>query len=495
MALRALFATGVMVLSALWTSAPADAAVSAPAEADGGWTLPRLTVENRVIKDVTGRTVLLRGVNVNQLNDYAANGQDLPTVAPLDRTDFAGIAALGFDVVRLNLAWSALEPTPGAFDQAYVARIRQAVADAADHGLYTVLDMHQDAWGKTVGTPQGETCPSGTTRGIGWDGAPQWATRTDGWSTCTVLVREVSPAVARAFQHFWNDTDGVQTHLVRTWGRLAAEFRDDPAVAGYDLMNEPNPGLRTPVAAARQIGAYYRRTIDEIRAAEAGGFPHLVIFEPSVVWSGFGLDALPPRASVADPLAVFSPHLYAESITVAPSFPSIETGFALADLSAAFLGAALWTGEWGWFGDPATEAPKVERFMTALDSRHIGGAWWSWKQACGDPHAVRDGNTHRPQNNLFRIDCPSGAPLGVAPDRAASLARAYARALPGTALKTTPTELSGLHKTGSCLLEAWYPARPEITAAENITDLHLTEIEGGYRLTACATERYTLKIA
>ncbi|ROO86645.1 endoglycosylceramidase [Actinocorallia herbida] len=484
MTLRALLVTGALVLSALWAPAPVGA--------DSGWTLPRLTVEGRVIKDVTGRTVLLRGVNVNQLNDYADNGQDLPTVVPLDRTDFAEIAALGFNVVRLNLAWSALEPTPGAFDPEYVARIRQAVGDAADHGLYTVLDMHQDAWGKTVGTPPGKTCPSGTVPGIGWDGAPAWATRTDGWSTCTVLVREVSPAVARAFQHFYDDTDGVQTHLVRTWGRLAAEFRDEPAVAGYDLLNEPNPGLRTPVAAARQIGAFYRRAIDEIRAAETGGFPHLVIFEPSVLWSGFGLDALPPRASIADPLAVFSPHLYNESITVAP-FPSIETGFALADASAAFLGVPLWTGEWGWFGDPATDRPKVDRFLDALDTRHTGGAWWSWKQACGDPHAVRDANTHDPQNNLSRIDCPSGTSLGVHPDRAAPLSRPYPRALPGTALKTTPTEISGTRHTGSCLLEAWYPTRPTVLTTRNLTDLQLTELNGGWRLTACATSTYTLK--
>src|SRR5581483_5389325 len=96
------------------------------------------------------------------------------------------MARLGFDVVRLNLAWSALEPSPGAFDAAYVARVRRAVRAAVSHGMYTVLDMHQDAWGKSVGTPAEAVCPPLTQRARGWDGAPAWATITDGWTTCDV---------------------------------------------------------------------------------------------------------------------------------------------------------------------------------------------------------------------------------------------------------------------------------------------------------------------
>lgn len=377
-------------------------------------TLPRLTVQDRKITDVEGRPILLRGVNVNQLNDYAQNDPTVPTVAPLVRGDFTRMADLGFNVVRLNIAWSALEPTPGAFDQAYVERIRTAVKDAKDHGIYTVLDMHQDAWGKAVGTPKGEKCPPLMKPGIGWDGAPAWATLTDGWTTCNVGgVREISPAVARAFQNFYDDKNGIQGHLVATWAKLAAEFKNEPAVAGYDLLNEPNPGLREPFTASHQIGRFYQRAIAAIREAEKGGFKHLVIFEPSALWSALGLDALPPKKYVADPLAVFSPHLYSESITVADGFPSIEAGFRLAKASAAYYDAPLWTGEWGWFGDPAVDGPELERFIAESDKHQIGGAWWSWTQACGDPHAVRDGNQDKPQGNLNRIDCPSGEPLGL----------------------------------------------------------------------------------
>lgn len=481
--------------------APATAAQARPA-----WPLRPLTTAQDRIVDTAGRTVLLRGVNVNQLNDYAVNDPALPAVLPLDRTDFAEMAALGFNVVRLNIAWSALEPRPGAFDRSYVARIRRAVRDAADHGMYTVLDMHQDAWGKTVGTPAGQTCPPPLEPGLGWDGAPGWATITDGWSTCTAGgVREISPAVARAFQNFYDDRAGVQTHLVRTWGRLAAEFANDPAVAGYDLLNEPNPGLRPPVAAADQIGRFYRRAIEEIRAAEAraGGFAHLVFFEPSVLWSALGADALPPGRLLRDDRLVFSPHLYAGSISVTGRLVSIERGFALARRAARRYGAPLWIGEWGWFGDPAGDGPKVRRYAAAEDAHRIGGAWWVWKQSCGDPHSV-GGGVPATGGGLNRLRCPSGESLGRPPEFTGPLSRAYPRAAPGriNALAADPAG-PGLSMTGTaparprdCRLEVWAPGseRPA-TASSGVAGLRVQPVPGGWRISGCAGGTYRLEVS
>ncbi|CAM2773240.1 cellulase family glycosylhydrolase [Prescottella defluvii] len=478
----------LIALTALTLQA-APAAEAAPLE--DGWTLPQLTVEDRTIKDVDGRTVLLRGTNVNQLNEYAQNGTDLPTVAPLDRTDFARMAALGFDVVRLNVSWSALEPTRGAFDQAYVQRIRSAVQDAKDHGIYTVLDMHQDAWGPFIGTPAGQDCPPLLEPGVGWDGAPEWATLTGGWTTCTIGgLREASPAVARAFQAFYDDEQGIQGRLVATWARLAAEFKDEPAVAGYDLLNEPNPGLRGPILAADQIGRFYQRAITAIRQAESGGFPHLIFFEPSAIWSAFGIDALPPRHYLTDPLVVFSPHLYNQSITVSSEFPSLESGFRIAAAAADWYDAPLWTGEWGWFGDADEQSAVVDRFVDATNAHRMGGAWWSWTQACGDPHAVRDGNTGKPQGNLNVIDCPSGEPLGTAEGFATPLSRAYPRATPGDITDLTSDGFSG---TGRGRLEAWYPgaARPQLDTTD-LADVELVQVDGGWRLTAHADGDYSV---
>ncbi|MET8427568.1 cellulase family glycosylhydrolase [Nocardia sp. NPDC004860] len=475
----------------LFTGLAAHQAPEASAASDG-WTLPQLTVSNGVITDVTGRTVLLRGANVNQLNDYAQNDPALPTVAPLDGTDFAQMAALGFNVVRLNLAWSALEPTPGAFDQNYVARIHTAVDDAKANGIYTVLDMHQDAWGKAVGTPKGQGCPIFMQPGLGWDGAPAWATLTDGWTTCNFGgVRESAPAVARSFQNFYDDTQGIQGHLVATWAKLAAEFKDEPAIAGYDLLNEPNPGLRDPFSAADQLGKYYQRVIAAIRQAEHGSPPHLAIFEPSAIWSALGIDATPPAHYITDPLAVFSPHLYSESINVVNAFPTIEVGFKFALDAAAKYKVPVWSGEWGWFGDPNSDAAKVDRFEDQLNANRMGGAWWSWKQACGDPHAVKGGEPNHPQGNLNPFACPSGSPLGRPAGYARPLSRAYPRAVPGSLTAVNATGFTG---SGTGRIEAWYPGatRPNVQYT-NVSDLTLTQVPGGWQLTGNTVGSYSIK--
>jgi hypothetical protein len=75
--------------------------------------------------------VLLRGVDVNGLGDYFAVSPALAPVVPLTEQDFADIAKLGMDEVRLIVSWSSIEPQRGAFDAGYLARIRQAVGWAA----------------------------------------------------------------------------------------------------------------------------------------------------------------------------------------------------------------------------------------------------------------------------------------------------------------------------------------------------------------------------
>jgi len=288
--------------------------------------LPQLHAErgsSPAIVTSDGRQVLLRGVNVNQLGDYWQQSPALAPTVPLAADDFAGIHALGMNEVRLLVHWSALEPERGKFDEAYIARITEAVRWARRQGIYVVLDMHQDAWGKYIASPKDEACAPGFSHQQGWDGAPKWATITDGLPTCRFQLREVAPAVGQAWQNFYLDRDGIQSELVKTWAHLAKTFAADPTVAGYDLINEPNPGYGVGAEDATALGLYYKNAIAAIRAAESSaprGFHHIVFFEPSVIWSAAAADATPPPPLVDDPSAVFAPHLYAESISAYQTF-------------------------------------------------------------------------------------------------------------------------------------------------------------------------------
>jgi endoglycosylceramidase len=473
--------------------------------------LPRLSVErgdDPAIVDDRGREVLLRGINVNQLGDYYAADPALPTVVPLTEEDFARIAALGFDVVRLVVNWSAFQPERDAFDLGYVARIRQALRWAARHGLYVVIDMHQDAWGKFIATPPGTTCPPGSAPAVGWDGAPQWATLTDGQSTCRYgNARELSPAVAQAAQSFFLDREGIQTQLVQTWGRIAAALGGEPNVAGYDLLNEPHPGLLVGPNQSAALGRFYARAIDAIRAGERSAEiqPRIVFFEPSVAWSGFGRDAVPPPGFTADERIVFAPHLYSESIsidqTIGATATTIEQGFDAAAATAALYRAPLWSGEWGWFGDPAATRPRLERYVAQEDARALGGAWWVWRQACGDPHVVGYPGA---SGSLNPTTCPDGVQQPLVTGYTDVLRRAYPRFAPGRlgplrsdfAAGTFEVRGSDRDAAGSCRLEVWVPdtgrGEPALSG-EGVSELAVRPVPGGFAASGCARGAYVLR--
>ena len=83
------------------------------------------------------------------------------------------------------------------------------------------------------------------------------------------MARDLAPAVATAYTNFYTDRDGIQTELVRTWATVAEAFADEPAVAGYDLFNEPGIGATPPVSNGLLLGRYYDAAITAIRDAEA----------------------------------------------------------------------------------------------------------------------------------------------------------------------------------------------------------------------------------
>jgi endoglycosylceramidase len=461
-------------------------------------TLPRLHAvrgERPGVFDEDGRQVVLRGVNVNGLAEYARANPDLEPNRPVTDETWDLVAAEGFNAVRLLVSWSRLEPEPGEIDDAYVDEIVAQVRAAGERGVYTIVDMHQDAWGPHVATPPGVTCPPGREPANGWDGAPGWATPAagPGLDSCRPAGGEAKPGsdlVVEAWDRFYLDTDGVQTHLVDVWEHLAAALADEPSVAGYDLLNEPGhgsgPGGTGPVGGLLSeipaLGDYYARAIDAIRRgeADAGADPRPIFFEHSVAGNP------PPVDFSDDPGLVFAPHIYGGSIV---ELLTVDQNWDVMVSLAEGWETSIWVGEYGWWDDPA-ERPeiveRVERFAAREDGADadaadgdgfgfvpVGSAWWQWDNGCGDPHQITEAGAEPPDEiRQYRVTrCVDGVAedAGVVPAWREVLTRPAARFVPGwiTSVSSSPGDgtfsLAAEDAEPGGEVELWVPGDGEPT--------------------------------
>ena len=226
-------------------------------------------------------------------------------------------------------------------------------------------------------------------------------------------------------------------------------------------------------------------------------------------WSAAPIGVSPAPGFSADPQLVFAPHLYAGSITADRSLGvdlfTIPGEFDEAQREADRYQTTFWSGEWGWFGDPNADAAKVGQYATQEDAHLVGGAWWQWKQACGDPHSIGTPGGHPPAqtDSLVRLACPSDTPLGIAQPFQRILGRAYPRAAPGTLLSLTSDPTTGaLHLFGKTdgkggALDVWVPATgtAPVVSGTNLAAIRVVAVDGGYRVTARANGSYELSVA
>ena len=283
--------------------------------------------------------------------------------------------------------------------------------------------------------------------------------------------------------------------FVATWAKLAAVFRDEPAVAGFDLLNEPGFGETAPVTTSFLLGRFYDRAIDAIRAE---GAPQIVFIEPSILWSGLGFDSGPTPGFTSDTNLVYSPHMYAESITMdrslgLPPIVSMERQFELATRAADSYGMPLWSGEYGYWGDDADREQRLSRYADLEDEYILGSAYWVWKQACGDPQ----GGINDMTDSLMRQDCTTGDDAPARDDLLEILSRAYPRSAPGVLTSLTAegadVALAGTTDDEGCGLEVWVPGstEPDVETT-GVTEVETTAVAGGWSVTGCAEGDYTL---
>lgn len=420
------------------------------------------------IVDSEGREVRLRGVNVNALVEYWEGRPGVPTVFPLGDDDPERIAGTGWNVVRLLVSWSLIEPEPGRYDEDYLDEVEAVIDRFADVGVYSIIDLHQDAWGPSLAAPDGTTCPEGSRPALGWDGAPEWATLDGGAERCAPNgIRELSPAVMAAWSAFFGQASGpggvsIQNRYIGMLIHVAERFAERDEVAGIDLMNEPGALGDEQVAA---LSAFYQGAMAAIREAEgtAGAEPHLLLFEPPALWSATGSGPPPPFTHGDD--VVYAPHIYTGGFA---NTPITEEAFTTAlDEARELGGVPVLSGEWG--ADPARAGPGGDGYFvdhqTFQDQSGISATLWTWRESCGDPHKVdpvRQGEVPTVWG-LFEVDCRTNEVSGTRDPLARDLRRGWIRAAPGriTGTAWNPdasllTVVGEVEQPGPSL-EAWLP--------------------------------------
>jgi endoglycosylceramidase len=323
------------------------------------------------LRDDHGRVAILRGINARVRGVFDVTFSDgrtaLETIPEHTAADCTRMRQLGFDLLRLPIQWSGIEPTQGRIDEAYLQRVDDAVACAAAAGMFVVIDLHQDAYSKEIGE----------------DGAPLWAIQPppsqllEGPLT-DLSARRLSADVQSAFRTFFdvNDASGLQAAFAQMLGVVAMRWANHPAVIGFELFNEPDTGTA-------ELDAFHARAAAAVRAAAP---TKLVMFEPPALRNF--TDFIPaPKQPFPVTGAVYAPHIYTfvfspdQTKFQTATFDELEPSVRAAREEATALGAPLWIGE---FGVGPESTPQNELWMHAqavLHDRYFASdALWVWKE-------------------------------------------------------------------------------------------------------------------
>ena len=357
------------------------------------------------LMDEYGRQWLLFGINARVTGLFDGSAAWVSRTAVYDQSDAQGMAHDGFNLFRLPINWSALEPVEGQFSADYLQQMEQVIAWARDAGLYVLIDFHQDKYSKFVD--------------IGDDGAPQWAVYPppDG-------KIDVSLQFLLAVNAFFNNVDKIQDRFIPAWQTVVARFADQPNVIGFEVMNEPCTVFL--LFGRKKLYSFYENAAHALRELDDR---HSIWMEPDVyrnqfLWAPLRAEPFP------DDNVVYEPHLYPNFIGMMYLTPE-EWVAALTETFDHMVaetnswGAAAVIGEWGTRPSDDYAPAMFQAVQDLSGARNIGLAFWLWKEA--------------PSNSwgLFDYDDATGAWTPRADPGVDALLRPRVMAAPGSLVSTS----------------------------------------------------------
>ncbi|MBF0449503.1 MAG: cellulase family glycosylhydrolase [Candidatus Magnetomorum sp.] len=394
--------------------------------------------------DSNGREIMLRGVNARIQGVFDVTFDDgrapLEPIPAFSQEDTEAMQKIGFNLLRLPINWSAIEPSPNTYSQDYLNKIQEVLDLCQQAGIQVMLDMHQDAFSKEVGE----------------DGAPLWGiipppeTQNSGGHLENLVTLRFSEQVQKAFISFWKNEmvtasgKGLQDHFIDAMCHVMNHFKDHAAVIGMEVFNEP--WLLHTELGESDIGllhTFYTKAFAKLR--ETAG-SKLIFFEPDVSKNFPAADGRPQySALIPDSIpwdtgnTVYAPHLYVENFIMTgnpdPNDPAIMENITNSIIEANAFNAPLMIGEFGFNDKDPDYASTMDRVMNLADKYLFHTAQWVWKENSQDAWGFYD----------FENDEPV-----LREDIARQTARAYPQAISGrikTILYDSATHALTVHFT------------------------------------------------
>jgi len=231
--------------------------------------------------------------------------------------DIRFIKSVGFNTVRIPLHWSLFMTADGAMAGPGWALLDRVLGWVRAAGLYAIVDLHA--------APGGQT-------GINHDDGP-------GYPLMFYVPRHRDLTVA-------------------LWAAIAKRYAGNPAILGYDVLNEPIAPYHDVATLNPRLEPFYRKVTEAIRAVDPGRIVILAGGQWSSSFDMFG----PP---FADNLA-YTYH----SFWASTERDSIQRHLNFSNR----YNVPLFLGETGELTDEWNE-----RFRTLHEMHGIGWSFWTYK--------------------------------------------------------------------------------------------------------------------
>jgi endoglucanase len=237
--------------------------------------------------------------------------------------DVAKWQSWGVNAVRLSINHHWLSPGDGVYLDSGWQWMDQFIAWCKAHHIYVILCMH------AAPGAQNPELMSDTP-----DGVP----------------------------HLWTQPSIYQPWTIHLWQAIAQRYANEPAVAGYDLLDEPLLSEAHPASGGAIVRAFYVKVTAAIRSVDN----HHIIFACGTSWCGStaGVQAiLPPWDN--NMVLVFHKYWDQNNVASIRGYLDIRSQHNI----------PLWNGETG----ENTNA-WAKGMVSLLAQNNIGWSWWTYKK-------------------------------------------------------------------------------------------------------------------